>query len=127
MSGTLIEKLQIQPAMRIMLINQPPRYQDALGELPDGAVIVSQPRSPVDLIQMFCGSMGQLKDSLPDANRSLKAGGVFWICWPKASARVATDLSRDILWRVMLQEKFKPVTTIAIDPVWAAMRFRRAR
>jgi hypothetical protein len=127
MTTPLIKKLNIKPAMRIMLINQPAGYQDALGDLPQGVVMVSQPRAPVDLVQVFCASMAQLKENLPRATASLKPGGLLWICWPKQSARVPTDLNRDILWRVMLQEKFKPVASVAISPMWAAMRFRQAR
>jgi hypothetical protein len=127
MTTTLITKLNIKPAMRILLINQPAGYEAALGKLPHGVVMVSQPRAPVDFVQVFCGSMAQLKESLPRATGSLKPGGLLWICWPKQSARVPTDLNRDILWRVMLQERFKPAAAIAISPIWSAMRFRQTR
>jgi hypothetical protein len=127
MTSALIKDLQIKPAMRIMFINQPVGYEDTLGELPEGVLVVSQPRTRVDLVQLFSGSMAQLKDSLPQANRSLKTGGVLWVCWPEQSPNQATDLTRDILWRAMLQEKYKPVASIKISPIWAAMRFRRSR
>jgi len=127
MPSPLIKKLQIKPAMRIMVINPPAGYQRVLGKLPETVTMVSRPRSPVELVQMFCGSVKQLKDSLPQAQRSLKPGGIFWICWPKQTAKVDTDLNRDILWRVMLQQKYKPVASIAIDDTWSALRFRSAR
>ncbi len=124
MPRKLISKLQIKPAMRIMLLNSPPGYEAALGRLPEGVVVVSRPRGQVDLVQLFCRSMRELKDGLPRATQHLKHDGVFWISWPKQSARTPTDLSRDILWRVMLNAHFKPVASVAIDQTWSALRFR---
>ena len=124
MSSKLVKKLRIKPAMRIMLLNSPPGYEKALGALPDGVVVVSRPRRPVDLVQLFCRSMVDLKEGLPQAADHMKAGGVFWVCWPQQSAGVETDLNRDILWRVMLQAHYRPVASIAIDDTWSGLRFR---
>jgi len=126
MPAPLTQKLRIKPGMRIMVLNPPPGYAGALGPLPEGVTTVSRPRAPVDLVQMFCRSMAELKDGLPRATEHLRRDGVFWICWPKQSAYAATDLNRDILWRVLLQAHFKPVASVAIDATWSALRFKRA-
>ena len=124
MPSRLIKELQIKPAMRVMLLNSPPGYERALGKLPDGVVVVSRPRRPVDFVQLFCRSMAELKEGLPRATDHLKDDGVFWICWPKQTGPVPTDLNRDVLWRVMLQAHFKPVAVVALNKTWSALRFR---
>ena len=86
-------------------------------------MVVADPRSPVDLVQLFCRSMAELKEGLPRATGCIRDGGVFWICWPKPGTEVAMDLDRDILWRVMLQAHYRPVAGIAIDDVWSGLRF----
>ena len=124
MATALTSKLQIKPAMRIMLLNTPSGYDQALTPLPEDVSIVAQPRATVDLVQIFCRSMDQLKEGLPGAIEHLKPDGVFWICWPKQSSKVPTDLNRDVIWRVLLQAKYKPVAAISIDDIWSALRFR---
>ena len=124
MASKLTDKLQIKPAMRIMLLNMPTGYDQALKPLPKDVTVIAQPRTTVDLVQFFCRSMEELRDGLPRAIEHLKDDGIFWICWPKQSSKVSTDLNRDILWRVLLQAKYKPVAAISIDNIWSALRFR---
>jgi len=54
----------------------------------------------------------------------LKKDGLFWICYPKGSSKIKTDLNRDILWAAMGKFGLAGVSLISIDNVWSAMRFR---
>ena len=77
MPSTLSKQLKIKPAMRIMLLNSPPDYVRALGALPADVVVVANPRGPVDMVQLFCRSMAELKEGLPQATGHVKDGGIF--------------------------------------------------
>ncbi|MFC5649655.1 hypothetical protein ACFPYJ_11085 [Paenibacillus solisilvae] len=50
---------------------------------------------------------------------------LFWITYPKQSSKVKTDINRDRLW-AMVQDKsgYRPVSNVAIDEKWSALRFR---
>jgi hypothetical protein len=51
--------------------------------------------------------------------------GLFWISYPKRSSKVETDLSRDILWEIMVADThLRPVTQVSVDNVWSALRWR---
>jgi hypothetical protein len=51
---------------------------------------------------------------------------VFWISWPKKSAKVPTDLTRDVLWGLLAEDGYDSVASVSIDAVWSALRFRPA-
>jgi len=51
---------------------------------------------------------------------------LLWIAYPKQSSGIKTDVNRDILWQLSLQTGLRPVTQIAIDETWSALRFRPA-
>jgi len=45
-------------------------------------------------------------------------------CYPKQSARIPTNSTRDAGWDVLHQAGLRPVTQIAVDAVWSALGFR---
>jgi hypothetical protein len=51
-------------------------------------------------------------------------GGILWICYPKKSSEVKTDISRDVGWDVVHKAGWEGVTLISVDDIWSAMRFR---
>ena len=50
--------------------------------------------------------------------------GPLWASYPKRSAKVATDLTRDHGWEAFSSAGWRPVTQVSIDDVWSALRFR---
>ncbi len=55
---------------------------------------------------------------------ALRDGAVFWICYPKKSSGIKTDLSRDDGWKSVFDAGFGPVTQVAVDETWSALRFK---
>jgi hypothetical protein len=49
---------------------------------------------------------------------------VLWFAYPKISSGIKTDINRDNGWGVLQKRKFEPVTQIAIDETWSALRFK---
>ena len=123
MSNTpLAKKFFIKPGQTIRLINAPDGYADLLGPLPDAATIVDQ--GDADSVHLFVTTKEALHRMVGDATQQVKPGGVLWVGYPKGSAKVPTDLHRDILWNEMKQYHLVGTTLIAVDATWSAMRFR---
>jgi hypothetical protein len=51
----------------------------------------------------------------------LGAPRALWLLYPKGN-RIA--LNRDSLWRLMADYGVRPITQVAVDEVWSALRFR---
>jgi len=46
------------------------------------------------------------------------------IAYPKANK---TDINRDSLWPILAEFGMRPISQVAIDDVWSALRFRVLR
>lgn len=53
------------------------------------------------------------------------AGGRLWCAYPKKSGALAADIDRDHGWEPLHEAGFLPVSQVAIDADWSALRFRR--
>jgi hypothetical protein len=50
-----------------------------------------------------------------------------WLCYPKGSSKVETDLSRDAGWEPMFNAGWIVVAIASVDATWSAVRFRPKR
>ena len=120
----LIKKLLIKPGMRLAILNPPAGYVEHLGTLPEGAQITHDAGGVLDFVQLFIKNRGEYERLGADALRAVKPDGLLWICYPKKTSGVESDLDRDVVWKMLEPTGLRPVTQIAIDDVWSALRFR---
>jgi hypothetical protein len=109
-------KLGIKPAQSIFLINPPGDYAEMVGGLPPGTTVVRH--RPADVVHLFASSMVELAEHGAEATAAVKPGGLVWISYPKGGPGLKRDMLRDAI------EGWQPVTQVAIDNTWSAMRFR---
>lgn len=122
MDEALLKKLQLKPGMRVLIINAPAGYLERLSPLPAGATLVDQ--GPADWTQAFMRNQADVDALAPRAIAAVSAGGVLWLSYPKGGARAGTDINRDKGWEVMAAAGWGPVTQVALDDTWSAMRWR---
>jgi len=124
----LVEKLDLKPGSTAHLRGAPPGYLESLGALPDGVVLRSSLRTPVQFIQAFFDSERRLARDLPSLRGALIPGGALWISWPKKASGVATDLNEDVVRRLALANGLVDVKVCAVDEVWSGLKlmYRRA-
>ena len=124
--SALASKLGIRPGQRVVMINPPRGFVNELGELPEGVSLANRPsRQPADLVHLFVHDRAELDEEAPRAIRALGDDAILWIAYPKKTSGKSVDLTRDVGWDVLDQEGFRPVSQIAIDETWSALRFRR--
>jgi hypothetical protein len=116
----LTKKLQLKPGQSILLLNPPPGFQERLV----GLTYETEPKGTFDCVQLFVHDSQGLNRMAPQAIQSLKPDGRLWIAYPKLSSGVKSDLTRDAGWAAVFQAGFRPVTQIAIDETWSALRFK---
>ncbi len=80
------------------------------------------PRSG-DAVLIFVRDRVALDHQLTRVVRSARADRLTWIAYPKGG-RLGTDLNRDRLAAVLVAHGVRPVTQVAIDETWSALRFR---
>ena len=70
---------------------------------------------------IFADDRATLRQMLDEQKEHLAAPGTLWIAYPKGNR---TDINRDSLWPILTEYGMRPITQIAIDDVWSALRFR---
>jgi len=124
MASSLIKKLRIQSGQRMLILNAPPGYAEALGDLPEGAEVWEVSEGDFDFVHLFVRDSSEFASLGLLAIEAVRYDGLLWISYPKRSSKVETDLSRDVMWEPVADTGLRPVAQVSIDPVWSALRFR---
>ena len=123
-SGTpLPRKLGMAPGQRIRILDAPPAFAELLGPLPDGSVLATPDSGPIDLAIIFHVREAALAASFPTVASQLSPAGALWVSWPKRAARVATDLTENVVRAVGLKVGLVDVKVCAIDETWSGLKF----
>jgi hypothetical protein len=123
-SGTpLPKKLGIKPGHRVAFVQAPDGFAQTLGALPDGVASAADDSAPLNLAVFFTTRADELPVAFQRLGRRVYPDGTLWIAWPKKAAKVATDLTEDVVRAVGLREGMVDVKVCAIDAVWSGLKF----
>jgi hypothetical protein len=70
---------------------------------------------------IFADDAASLRGILDAQRDGLGRPNALWVAYPKANR---TDINRDTLWPILTEYGLRPITQIAVDDVWSALRFR---
>ena len=116
----LARKLGIKPGARVALVAAPDGFEL---EVPDGVQVVRSLRGRFDVVLWFGVRERTLSRRLPALVRALEVDGGLWLCWPKRSSGVASDLGDDPVRRLGLAAGLVDNKVCAVDETWSALRF----
>ncbi len=120
-----VAKLQVKPGMRVLVLHPPQGYPADLGDMPPDVSVETTPaEEPYDGVLAFMRDRAGLEAVREDLIRSIRPGGLLWISYPKGGGTIRSDLNRDSLVALMQPTGWRPVTQIAVDATWSALRFR---
>jgi hypothetical protein len=117
----LAEKLGLKPGLTVY-VDQPPAHLDALLPGVDNATRLPN-RS--DVILAFHTEATRLRRRLPTLIEHTKPNGMVWICWPKKTSGVRTDLSETLVREIGLDAGVVDVKVAAVDATWSGLKFVR--
>jgi len=122
-SGTpLVDKLGFKPGMRAALIGAPADFGATLGPLPGGVRVAMRLAAGQDLVVVFVTRRAELSRRLPALRRAIAPDGMVWVAWPKKAAKVATDVTEDVVRDVVLPTGLVDVKVCAIDATWSGLK-----
>lgn len=115
---TVAEKLRIQPGTAIW-ISHPPQAS-LLEPLPESVQTVHQ-MADASIAVVFAHSAADLRDLLASNQDDLQKPEITWVVYPKGNK---ADINRDSVWPMLAEYSLRPVSQVAVDDVWSALRFR---
>jgi hypothetical protein len=117
-------KLGIRPGGRVLL-DSPPGGPD-LGALPDGVTLHRRAGAgSYDVVLLVAPSASRLQGRWPRLLPALGTAGRLWVCWPKKSAGVPTDLTEGAVREFGLAAGLVDVKVCAVDATWSGLAFVR--
>lgn len=119
-----VKKLGLKPGMRALVLGAPSGYLNSLAPLPDRVEVSQSVGNTHEFIQFFVIKKSEIAKSAKKLLQSAAPGALVWITYPKKTSGVDSDLSREAVWAAMEGTGWRPVSQIAIDDVWSALRFR---
>jgi hypothetical protein len=112
------EKLLIKPDTTVW--SSHPSRLDLVQPLPEDVRLVDRLEQATTAL-VFADDAGSLRDLLAAHKDQLARPSVFWVAYLKGNR---TDLNRDSLWPILGEYGMRPITQVAVDEVWSALRFR---
>ena len=125
-SGTpLPKKLGFIPGLSVFLWNAPPEIRSKLRSALAKSLVVAELRPSIDLIIVFARSRVELTPWVRRAVASLQPAGALWVCWPKLSSGVASDLGENVVRETGLSCGLVDVKVCAVSEIWSGLKFVR--
>lgn len=119
----LNKKLLIKAGHTVGIFNRPTGYEKLIDPLPIGAMQGSG-IGPFDCVVCFTGSKAEVDVLASFVMKAVKPGGVLWLCYPKGTSGLKTDITRDKGWDALKKAGWEVVAQVAIDDKWTGSRFR---
>jgi hypothetical protein len=80
-------------------------------------------REPYDVVLLFCPDRATLVRRFDAAAARHTSAGMIWVCWPKRSSGVVTDLDENVVRDHGLARGRVDVKVAAIDATWSGLKF----
>lgn len=120
----LVKRLGIRENSTILVVNAPSNYFDFLGQLPKGALVVTDDSNgQYDFVHFFARNRAELERRFPILKNRLSPRGALWVSWSKASSGVHTDLNENRVREVGLANSMVDVKVVAVDVSWSGLKF----
>jgi hypothetical protein len=121
MNDALAKKLKIKSGDRLIQFEPPANFTSIL------SVDVAQDftANSADVLLFFALNSSKLKNHFLNAYHAVKAKGLIWVLFPKKSAGIQSDLTRDTGWESIENVEMKPLTLVSFDEKWSAFGFRK--
>jgi predicted CoA-binding protein len=124
---SLAKKLLIKSGYRVIVVNAPADFELTTEEAAGEIIHEKQLNGAFDFLLLFAQNQAELARFVPEVLPHLKEAAIFWVAYPKKSAKLKSDITRDSGWDVLKQQGYQGVSLISIDDTWSAFRVRHEK
>lgn len=120
----IFKKLKFGVYDEQLVVNAPQEYLPLL----EGARFDTTPDESklgkYGFVQVFASSQAEMETLIKSVALAGKHDCLFWACYPKSVGKLKYDLNRDSVWPALALANLRPVSQIAINEKWSALRGR---
>ena len=75
-----------------------------------------------DFVHAFTRERAEISGNLARLQDALKPDGAIWVSWPKKAAKIATDVTENVVRDEALKLDLVDVKVAAVDEVWSGLK-----
>jgi len=120
----IFKKLKFGIAGENLIVNAPEEYLSILAGAEFDTVPGDAKLGKYDFVHVFASSQNEMEALIKSVANAGKYDCLFWACYPKGSGKIKYDLNRNTVWAALGLIGLRPVTQVAIDEKWSALRGR---
>ena len=128
-SGTpLAKKLGLKDGQRALFIDLPPSLEGLAVSrqfVETSRITADQLGTALpgyDFVHLFTATRSVLEALAQPLMNLIARDGMIWVSWPKKAAKVATDITEDVIRAVVLPIGLVDVKVCAVDEVWSGLK-----
>jgi hypothetical protein len=123
----VFKKLGLKAQKQVVVVNAPESFEPELAGLGDVEIVRDPARAKdISLSLAFVTTQKDVDTLARAIARKAQGDSIVWFAYPKGSSkRYKSEINRDQGWLPLGREGFEPVSMVAIDEDWSAVRFRR--
>lgn len=122
-SGTpLAKKLGIKEGHTVVVLDDPGGFMSWVDPLPEGVRTRKSIGAAPDVVVAFVTRRAVLERRLGRGGEAIFPDGALWICWPKKSSGVPTDITEDTVRELALPSGLVDNKVCAVNEVWSGLR-----
>lgn len=123
---TVAEKLLLKDEKNILIQGLPSSVEKQFSKITFAKNVTPLLRTRgIEFGIVFAVSHKHLNDMLIDVVPALRENAKFWVAYPKKTAKIASDLSRETNWDEVIALGYEVAKVLELDSVWNAARFRK--
>ena len=120
----IFKKLKFGLSGESLIVNAPEEYLSILAGAKFDTVPDDTKLGKYSFVQVFASSQAEMEELVKSVAKAGKYDCLFWTCYPKGSGKLKYDLNRNTVWEALALAGLRPVSQIAIDEKWSALRGR---
>lgn len=125
---SLTDKLGFKPGMAALFVALPEHLAGLAGSVKFADAERRDRWSAVsgsgrfDAVHAFTTSHAEIAKNLGRLQKAIKRDGMIWVSWPKKSAKVATNVTEDVVRAEALKLDLVDVKVAAVDEIWSGLK-----
>jgi hypothetical protein len=122
-SGTpLAQKLGLKPGMRSWFGGMPDSVRAEIDPHGLGIEEYEAAAAGLQAVHLFVTERAKLERELDALLALIDRNGFIWVSWPKKAAKVATDITEDVIREIALPKGLVDIKVCAVDAIWSGLK-----
>jgi hypothetical protein len=122
-SGTpLGKKLGVKDAQRTWRYKMPASVAEEIDREGAHPILLKTPQQGLEMAHVFVTQRSDLAKVLAKIRTALEPGGIIWVSWPKKAAKVATDMTEDVVRAEAFPLGLVDIKVCAVDETWSGLK-----